>query len=79
MEDLQLMKVIKEKKIGAHLLIDALKRCVLISDQIGINVVVVDAKDTKAAKFYNHYGFIEFPSNKLKLFMSINTIKELKL
>lgn len=67
------------KKIGSYLLIDALKRSLLISDQIGINVVVVDAKDDKAAQFYRHYEFIEFPSNKLKLFLPINTIKALKL
>lgn len=67
------------KKIGAHLLIDALRRSTSISDQIGINVVVVDAKDTKAAIFYCYYGFIEFPSNKLKLFLPVNTIKKLNL
>lgn len=67
------------KKIGSHLLIDALKRSVLISDQIGINVIVVDAKDQNAAKFYHHYGFIELPSNKLKLFLPINTVKALDL
>ena len=67
------------KKIGSHLLIDALKRSLSISDQIGINVVIVDAKDDKAAQFYRHYGFIEFPSNKLKLFLPIDTIKKLNL
>lgn len=67
------------KKIGGHLLIDALKRGLLISDQIGINLVVVDAKDTNALNFYRHYGFIPFPSNKLKLFLPINTIKLLNL
>lgn len=67
------------QKIGAYLLIDALKRSLLISDQIGINALIVDAKDDNAASFYRHYGFIEFPSNKLKLFLPINTIKSLKL
>lgn len=67
------------KKIGAHLLMDALRRGVLISDQIGINAVIVDAKDNYAASFYRYFGFMEFPSNKLKLFLPINTIKELKL
>lgn len=67
----------KGKKIGAHLLIDALKRSLLISDQVGINAVIVDAKDHNAANFYLHFGFIELPSNKLKLFLPINTIKAL--
>jgi hypothetical protein len=67
------------KKLGSFLLIDAFKRSLLISDQIGINVVVVDAKDDKAAKFYQRYEFIEFPSNKLKLFLPINTVRALNL
>jgi predicted GNAT family N-acyltransferase len=65
------------KKIGGHLLIDALKRSLLISDQIGINAVIVDAKDDNAVKFYKHYEFIEFPSNNRKLFLPINTIRAL--
>ncbi len=69
----------KGKKIGAHLLIDSIKRSLLISDQIGMNAVVVDAKDGNAANFYHHFGFIEFPSNRLKLFLPINTIKALNL
>ena len=67
------------KKIGAHLLIDALKRSLSISSQIGINAAIVDAKDDKAAKYYNNYGFIAFPSNKLKLFLPIKTIRSLNL
>jgi predicted GNAT family N-acyltransferase len=67
------------QKMGAHLLIDALKRSLLISDQIGINAVIVDAKDNNAASFYRYYDFIELPSNKLKLFFPINTIKALNL
>lgn len=65
--------------IGALLLIDALKRSLSISEQIGINAVIVDAKNKAAANFYAHYGFIEFPSNNLKLFMPMNTIKSLNL
>ncbi len=63
------------KKIGAYLLIDALKRSLLMSEQIGINAVLVDAKDDNAATFYRHFGFIAFPSNGLKLFLPINTVK----
>ena len=63
------------KKIGAYLLIDALKRSLIMSEQIGINAVLVNAKDDNAAKFYHHFGFIAFPSNKLKLFLPINTVK----
>ena len=38
------------KKIGAHLLIDALKRSLSISNQIGINAIIVDAKDNNEVR-----------------------------
>ncbi|HLB41527.1 MAG TPA: GNAT family N-acetyltransferase [Gammaproteobacteria bacterium] len=65
------------RKMGSHLLIDALKRSFSISIQIGITAVIVDAKDIKAANFYKHFGFVEFPENKFKLFLPISTIKKL--
>lgn len=65
------------KKIGSILLIDALKRSHLISHQIGITAVIVDAKDENAVDFYKHFEFIEFPDNKFKLFLPMNTIKKI--
>lgn len=65
------------KQIGSRLLIDALKRSLTISQQIGIMAVIVDAKDSAAVDFYKHYGFIEFLDNQLKLFIPISTIKQL--
>lgn len=67
----------QRKGIGAHLLIDALKRTSSISNQVGIIALIVDAKDAAAANFYKKYEFIEFPSNKLKLFLPTATINEL--
>lgn len=67
------------KKIGGLLLIDALKRSLLMSDQIGMNAVIVDAKDHHAVNFYLHYGFIQFPTNHKKLFLPIHTIRTLNL
>lgn len=65
------------KGIGAHLLIDALNRTSHISNQVGIIALLVDAKETSAAGFYKKYGFIEFSSNKLKLFLPTATINQL--
>jgi hypothetical protein len=39
--------------------------------------VIVAAKNKMAADFYKHFGFIEFPANKLKLFLPLDTIKRL--
>ncbi|OGT41247.1 MAG: hypothetical protein A3F42_03440 [Gammaproteobacteria bacterium RIFCSPHIGHO2_12_FULL_37_34] len=64
-------------KIGGFLLADVLKRSLSISHQIGMTAVIVDAKDNKASRFYQHFGFIEFPENKAKLFLPMSTIKKL--
>lgn len=65
--------------IGQYLLIDALKRSLQVSNQIGIVAVIVDAKDDKAAKFYEHFGFIKLPENSHRLFLPISTIQKLHL
>ncbi|MCE3239242.1 MAG: family N-acetyltransferase [Gammaproteobacteria bacterium] len=64
-------------KIGKFLLIDALKRSFMVSEQIGAIAVIVNAKNKIAADFYKHFGFIEFPENNLKLFLLMDTIKML--
>lgn len=66
-------------KIGAHLLIDALKRSLQVAEQIGIVAVIVEAKNESAIHFYTHFGFIPFPQNKHRLFLPIKTIKKLNL
>ena len=67
------------KKLGVYLLLDALKRSLAVSDQIGIVAVVVDAKNEMAAKFYKKYDFIELPENSHRLFLPLSTIKKLDL
>lgn len=69
----------KGKKIGAFLLIDALKRSLAVSHQIGIVAVIVDAKDAISVSFYQHFGFIPFPENDHRLFLPMGTIKSLSL
>lgn len=62
-------------KIGAFLLLDALKRSLAVSQQIGMVAVIVDAKDEVAVDFYKHFGFISFPENNHRLFLPLSTIK----
>lgn len=70
---------VQGRKIGVHLLMDALKRSLAVSNQIGIVAVIVDAKDKKAVAFYKHFGFIELPENSYRLFLPLSTIKQLGL
>lgn len=62
--------------LGKILLIDALKRCYEIAQEIGSFAVVVDPIDKEAEKFYEKYDFIRLPDSK-KMFIAIKTLQEL--
>ena len=47
----------KGQDIGRLLLVDALRRSVRQSDEVGAVVVVTDPKDVKARAFYERFGF----------------------
>jgi GNAT superfamily N-acetyltransferase len=65
------------KNIGAHLLIDALKRSLDVSHKMASMAVVVHAKNEQAIGFYKHYGFIPFPDTRDRLFFPMDTIAQL--
>jgi predicted GNAT family N-acyltransferase len=62
---------------GDLLLLNALRRCLDISKQAASWAVVVDAKNEKAVKFYKKWGFNEFPSQPMKLFMPTSTVEKM--
>ena len=47
--------------LGSILLADACKRVAAARETLAVAAIVVDAKSTKAAAFYQHFGFIELP------------------
>lgn len=53
--------------LGELLLMDALKRCYDLSEQIGSMAVIVDPLDDEAATFYKQYGFIALESGRMFL------------
>ncbi|EIJ41864.1 acetyltransferase [Beggiatoa alba B18LD] len=57
------------KDLGAFLLINALERCLKISQEVGLFGVVVDAKNDTAKSFYSQYGFEPLSSNELSLIL----------
>ena len=69
----------KGQDIGEILLIDALKRIVYANEISAVYAVVVDAVDEKAVAFYQRYGFIKFPKIHHRLFLPIETAKQLAL
>lgn len=60
----------KGQQVGRLLLIDALRRCVRHSAEVGAVVVVTDPKDEKARKFYGDHGFLALDERRMFLPMS---------
>jgi hypothetical protein len=58
------------------LLVDALKRIVDVSENVGVTLILVDAKDDKAANFYRHFGFASLPDTPLRLALPVTTAKQ---
>ena len=63
--------------IGEFLFMDALHRSRAQSGQIAAVAVVVEAIDERAERFYQHFGFIPFPTITGRLFIMMKTVKQL--
>lgn len=59
------------QRIGALLLVDAIKRTIAVSLSIGIYAVVVDAIDESAAAFYQKFGFIRLAKGDNRWFLPL--------
>jgi len=66
----------KGRGLGGLLLADALKRIKLVSTEIDVFAVVVDAKDQAAKSFYEKYGFVELTSDPMALFFPVASIPD---
>lgn len=65
----------QSQDLGALLLRDALQFSAQKSTEIGSVAVIVDAKDKKAAAFYERYGFRRLSDDPLRLFIMMPTIE----
>jgi GNAT superfamily N-acetyltransferase len=65
------------QRLGEYLLVDALRRCFKLSEEIAAMAVLVDAKDEGAAQFYERYGFRRFENRPLSLYMPMAEIQQL--
>jgi predicted GNAT family N-acyltransferase len=63
--------------LGEILVMDALKRSLVVTRQVASMAVVVDAKDDQAVNFYLHHGFMALPSQPRRLFYLMNAIARL--
>jgi GNAT superfamily N-acetyltransferase len=60
--------------IGGMLLADALKRTLVVSDEIAIYAMVVDAIDEGAQRFYEQYGFAPLGAGSRRWFLPLKGI-----
>ena len=65
------------QKLGQFMLMDALRRSLQNTREIGSIGVVVDAYDDSAERFYLHHEFTLLPGQARKLFLPMATIKKL--
>jgi ribosomal protein S18 acetylase RimI-like enzyme len=67
------------KGYGGFLLLDAMKRCLELSDRLAAVVLVVEAISQGAVSFYQDYGFVEFLDDPMKLYILMVEIEKLGL
>lgn len=61
--------------LGGQLLLAAAKRCLLAAAEVGGVVMVVDAKNERAAKWYASYGAVALLDAPLSLLLPLATIE----
>jgi GNAT superfamily N-acetyltransferase len=62
------------RNYGSALLVEAIRRVAATSHVIGVAGLFVDAKDDRAAAFYQNFGFVPLPSNPHRLFLPLDTL-----
>jgi predicted N-acetyltransferase YhbS len=65
--------------IGSLLFMDAAVNTMQAVDYVGGHVLVVDAKDARAAAWYGRFGVQALPSQPLRLFLTVKELKRLHL
>ncbi len=74
---LAVSKHIQRQGLGEDLLLNALHRCLRVSDEIGLIAIVIDAKHDQAKKFYNRYEFEALPDQPLILWLPMAAVKKM--
>ena len=72
-------QVMQGKGLGSFLFMDALRRTLQVSAEIGIRAVEVDALDEAARTFYLQYGFVPLLDDPRHLYLPMRLLKKLEL
>jgi GNAT superfamily N-acetyltransferase len=71
---LALDRELQGRGLGSELLVRALEQIVEVARAAGGKIVVVDAIDEAAARFYEHHDFEPIPGNPSRLVRKLSTI-----
>ena len=66
---------VQGQRVGESLLIDALGRCLAVSEEAGVRAVLVHAMEDDARAFYERYDFERSPTNPYHLALLIQDIE----
>ncbi|MBW2369847.1 MAG: GNAT family N-acetyltransferase, partial [Deltaproteobacteria bacterium] len=75
---LAVAKALQNQGLGKHLIINAIKRVITISENAGVVGLFVDAKNENVRKYYSNFGFIALPDHPLELFLPLNTLLQMR-
>lgn len=62
--------------LATRLLVDALRRIRGTAGEIGVRLVLVDAKSVPISAFYRQFGFVPFENDPLKLWLPVTDIPD---
>ncbi len=64
----------QRQQLGKHMLINAIKRVVLIAEHAGVIGMFVDATNESAIGYYQKFGFMPLPNHLSQLFLPYATL-----
>ncbi len=64
------------KGYGQLLMVEAMKKTLLVAENIGIIGFFVDAKHHAARTYYEQFGFISFREEPLEMFLPLATLRQ---
>ncbi len=59
--------------VGEFLLLDAVRRVLRASVSMAVYALIVDAKNESAKRFYERFGFLEFPNTARRMYLPLET------
>lgn len=63
------------KNIGRRMLQDAIKRSLMVANEVGVRAIITHPIDDKTESFYKHFGFEESPLREKQLVLLLKDAK----